>query len=77
MDVNELVSIKKKIEAAKVEKSRAEGALEELETRLKTEFKLNSFEDAEAHLEHLDNEITALEKDIQKGMADLRDRYDL
>lgn len=74
MTATELATIKEKIETAKQKKSKAEGALERIESTLKTEYGVNSFEEAEELLTKLDKEATAAEEraaDLETELKEL------
>ena len=71
----ELLDIKKKIDAAKTEKAQIEGALTQLMERLKSEFQLSSVEEAEEKLAQLKEESSKLQGEIDLGMKTLREKY--
>ena len=71
----ELLDIKKKIDAAKTEKAQIEGALTQLMERLKSEFQLTSIEKAEKALAELKKETARLQEDLDLGMKALREKY--
>lgn len=62
MDVKELTGIKDKIEKAKQERSRAEGAIQNIKDHWKNEYGFNSIEEAENELEKVSKEIDRLEE---------------
>lgn len=73
MDIEKtLLDLKKKIENAKAERDRAEGALEESWKRVKAEFGATTLEEIEHLLDDLDAQIDKLEKEIAQDLAELK-----
>lgn len=60
---------------AKSEFERAQGALEEMESRLKKEFKCSNLEEAEQLLEELKEEETKAERNFNKAKEDYERKW--
>ncbi len=71
MDIKDLEALKARIEEAKTTKSRAEGAQERILSQWKTEFKVNSLEEAEALLAKMDTDLDRDETRLQGLLDDL------
>ena len=74
---DKLLDYKDKIADAKTNKAKAEGKLEELMSRLKEEFNIESLVGAKRKLIKLEEEATTLKKEVDDGMAKLEEAYDL
>lgn len=57
MDAKQLEELKKKIDAAKNKKARAEGSLDNIKAQLKKEFEVNTLKEAQAQLDELNKDI--------------------
>lgn len=75
MDEKTLLQLKKKVENARDEKSRAEGALQQLQARLKDEFGVKNEEEAEKLLDKMKGELEKVRKDLDKVVTELEDTY--
>ena len=71
----DLLALKRKIDQAKSDQARAEGALEETQARLKEEFGFTSLEQVDAELARLDDEIQRAEADLQQQVRELKEAY--
>jgi hypothetical protein len=72
-----LLNLKDKIETAKSDKARAEGALAQLQARLAEEFNVNDVDAAEDLLEKLRAETAELEKKIEASVIEMEAKYGL
>lgn len=72
-----LLNLKEKIETAKSEKSRAEGALAQLMARLKEEFSVNTEEEGEALLQKLQEQAKDLAEKVDAQVDKMEDTYGL
>jgi 50S ribosomal subunit-associated GTPase HflX len=75
MDEKTLLQLKNKVDRAKEEKSRAEGALQQLRARLKEEFSVSTEEEAEDLLQQMRDELATVNKELEKVVADMEERY--
>ena len=73
----DLLALKRKIDQAKSDQARAEGALEETMARLKEEFGFIALEEVDAELARLDEEIQRAEADLEKQVRVLKEEYDV
>lgn len=73
----DLLALKQKIEKAKSDRDRAEGALEETQKQLKQEFGFTSLEEIDAEITRLDAEIGRAEAGLQEKMRALQEKYDV
>jgi len=73
----DLLALKKKIEQAKTDHARAEGALEETKKRLKDEFGFSTLEEIDAEIKRIDAEIQRAEGELQEKVRDLKEKYDV
>lgn len=71
MTTQELEKLEQKIKDAESEKSRAEGAKEQLEARLKEEFGCDSVAEANAKLEELEQKIRSRKEKYEELMEEL------
>lgn len=71
MDIQEFEQIKDKIETSKEIKSRAEGAKAKYEEQWKSEFKVNTIEEASELLEKIKEEIKDEQEQVEKIYAKL------
>jgi|GEM_PF-6235456 len=71
-----LLDLKKKIEKAKIDKSRSEGRLSELMKRLKTDFKCKDLKEAEKLQKKYEADIKSLNSDLETGIKKLKEIYD-
>ena len=70
MKIEDFTELREKIEAAKVKKSKAEGALEEFMNRLKEEFGCSTIEEAKKKLGKIQAEIDADEEKAEVTIYD-------
>lgn len=76
MKIEDFTELREKIEAAKVKKSKAEGALEEFMNRLKSEFGCSTIEEAEKKLGKLQAEIDSDEEKLEKDLEEIEKAVD-
>ena len=72
MNINELQDLKKKIETAKSEKARAEGALEQILKTWKTDFGCSSVEEIKAKIVEVEKTITGFEEKFNTYIAEIQ-----
>lgn len=72
-----LLSYKDKIAKAKNERAKLEGSMEELLKSLKTNFKVETIEEAEKLLAKLNSQSEKLEQELEAGMKKLEEDYAL
>ena len=72
-----LLDLKKKVEHAKAEQARAEGALEEAWKRVQADFGVSSLEEIEHLLDETDAEIAKLESELQQEASELKKAHGL
>lgn len=75
-DTRKLMDMKDKIEKARRESDQAQGAIDQLGERLKTEFKVKSTQEADKLLTQIDKDLEALEQDIDVKTKELEAKYD-
>jgi len=73
--IEEINSLSAMIEEAKKNEANLSGRIQEAMRRLKEEFKLSSFEEAEKELTKLESEIAGLFSSVQKKFAELKENY--
>lgn len=73
-DTNELLSLKKKAEAAVTEYNQAVGRLSAIKAQL-TEAGFANISEVEAEITKLSNEITEAEQDIEKRLNEWKVKY--
>jgi hypothetical protein len=71
-----LLELKKSTETSKEEKSRAEGELDGMMKRLQNDYKLRTIPAAKKRLGELEKEIEGLDKDLEKGVTELEEKYE-
>lgn len=71
-----LMDMKKKVEKAKTEVAQAQGAIEQLNKRMKEEFGVDNIDDAEDLLTKIQKEGEDLAEEIREKMAALESNYD-
>lgn len=71
-----LLDLKEKIENSKAEKNKIEGRLQELMSRLKREFKINTIAEARRLLTKLEKEKEKLEQEVKEGIQKLEEKYE-
>jgi peptidoglycan hydrolase CwlO-like protein len=73
-DIQErLFELQKLIESARARKHEAQGAIANIKSQLKSQFNINSVEEAKAFLEKTNQEIGKLSKQIETRIAKLED----
>lgn len=72
-----LLRIKKRIEKAKSDKERAEGRKLELMRRLKENFKCSSTHSAHKKLLKINQQIEKLRKELEKGVKNIEENYEI
>lgn len=75
-DARRLLEMKDQIDKARRESDQAQGALDELGKRLKTEFDVKSTAEADKLLTKMETELTELDNDIRDKTKELEDRYE-
>ena len=73
----ELLEIKKKIDDAGIRVAQEQGKIEAANKRLKEEFDLKSVEDADELATKLSEEIEKNEELLTKGIADIKQKFNL
>lgn len=74
--IRDLKKLKEEIDTAKEDKAKAEGRLQNLMERLKTEFKLDSVEEAKEEMKRLNNEAEKLEEEVEEKYTKLKQTYE-
>ena len=74
MNVGQITEITKKIEDAKIEKSKAAGIIEQIEKRWKDEYDLSSLEEAKERVKTYTNQIESLEKKSNTLLEELEEK---
>ena len=69
----ELLKLKQHIDNAKTESARIEGQITQLEKQRASEFGCATDEEAEAYIKELEVSATSLEKEIEAGVATVRE----
>lgn len=72
MKIDELQDLKKKIETAKAEKSRAEGALEQIQKTWQQDFACESVEDIKAKISDVEKVIKEYEEKFNSYIAEIK-----
>lgn len=75
MTTDELLQLKRRIEQAKTDSSRAAGAEEQLLKRLKEEFGCDSIEAAKQRLDELDQDVVTQEQEFLASLAEFKERF--
>ncbi len=75
MTTEELLKLQEKIESNKNKANQLQGRSEQLLQQLQTEFGCNNLDEAEATLVTLEEEISVLEKQVEKGVENLKNDY--
>ncbi len=75
MNAQDLIKIKREIEAAKTSVSELTGEQTLLMRQLKEQHGCDTIEQAEGKLEQLDIEIASMTRSIEKGLAELDEKY--
>lgn len=76
MDAQQLEVLKKKIDAAKNKKARAEGALDNIKEQLKKEFQVNTLKEAQTKLDELNKDIEKDESRFKELTEELNEITD-
>ena len=71
MRIQELEALKGRIETAKADKARAEGALDRIESQWDTTFKVKTVDEAEALLATMDEDLERDESRLEGLLKDL------
>lgn len=71
MTPEQFSTIKRKIEQAKTNRDRAEGAKTKIEESWKREFDITTLEEAESEVEEMENEITKDKSKLEKYYKEL------
>lgn len=73
---SDLGRLKKGIDEAKTDSAKLEGRKQEQLNQLKTEFNLDTIEEAEKKLEELNKQLDAKKADIENEYKKLKEEYD-
>ena len=73
MSVERVAEIQDVLHKAQERKNRTEGALEQLETRMKEEYECDSVEELEVKKDQLDSQLTKLEKRFDRLLNELEE----
>ncbi len=71
----DLLDLKRDIDEAKTKVAELNGQVTALLRQLKEEWKCSSIQEAEEKLRKLDLKITSIQKEIDKGCAELEEKY--
>jgi hypothetical protein len=71
----DLMLLRRRIEAAKAEKAKAEGAFQQLLKQLETDFGVKDLKAGKELLEELGKQIQVIEDQLSKGMEAIRSKY--
>ena len=77
MDEEQLLELKKEIDDAKTEISELTGTQKQLMKDLKTQWNCSTLEEAEKEHKKLGEQITKLSGQIDKGVKELNEKYEL
>lgn len=77
MNEQKLLDLKKKIEQAKTRTAELKGKRDGLMETLQKKWKCKSIPEAEKLIENMESEITDLEEQKEKGVAELQEKYGL
>lgn len=77
MTEQELLKLKKKVEAAKTESSELRGQLKTLLSQLTKNYKCKSVEEAETKMKSMKTEIDKLSDQIDEKLEELETKYEL
>jgi len=72
----ELLRMKKQAEEAAQEAYELKGRLSQIETTLKEEYQCQDLKEAKSMLAQLEEQAEELEKEIQEGLAGVKEQYD-
>ena len=75
MDAQGLLKLKKRIDEAKESVSQLKGQQTALMKQLKDEWRCGSVAAAEKKIQEMKEELTKMEKSIEKGLMELEERY--
>ncbi len=75
-DIEKLQALKKDIENAKINKSKAEGRLEGLYSQLKENHDCDTLKKAEKKLKTMKKTLNELKQERDEGLSKLKERYD-
>lgn len=71
-----LINMKRKLDAAKQQADKAEGALDQLMDQMQKEFGVTSIKEAKAKRLQLEEQATSLVKDIEEIVKELEENYE-
>ena len=77
MTEKELLNLKKQIEEAKTKVAELEGTRKHLMKELKDDWSCNSVEEAEKKLNKMESDLDKLRTQIDKGIEELTEKYNL
>lgn len=75
MEALDLVKIKNKLDAKKLEKAKLEGNLEKLLEQLKSEFSVESVKEAEKLLKKVNSELEKEEQELEEKEQEFAEKY--
>jgi hypothetical protein len=76
ISVKDYEEVKRKHEALKSKKNKAEGAMEETLKRLKDDFGFDNIEDAEKHLKAEQKKLEALNEDLEASIEEFSKEWE-
>lgn len=74
--IQELESLKKEIEDAKIEKARLEGQLKSVQERMRAEYNCRTVEDAQKKLTRMERDWDKLANTIETDFNELQEMYE-
>lgn len=74
--VEKLMKMREEMDRMKEKASRSEGALAQLQKRLKEEFLVDTEEEGEAKLKEMNTRILHMQNDLSEIVAELEQEYD-
>jgi len=77
MTEKELLNLKEDVSEAKVKVSELTGQQKVLTDQLKTDWSCKTVAEAEKKLKEMDNQIVLIDEKIEKGVAELEDKYNI
>lgn len=74
-DITELTKLKQKVDAAKSEASKAEGALSQVMIRLEKDFGCKTLDQAKTKLKELDRKAEKAKREFEEGLSKFKTDY--
>ncbi len=75
MTKRDLLNLKEKLEAKRLEKATKEGQLEAEKKKLKEEFGVKGAKEAKEKLVKMEGELDSMEAEYEKGVASFEEKY--